>query len=116
MPALVRRWIRVGLVLTLIGHALGQGGATGAITGTVEDPSGAVLAGADVRILNQDTGAVARTLKTDANGLFKLVPETFRRCCRRQFFSCGFLLQEIPLSDLKFVRRQIINEVMSAAQ
>src|SRR5437867_1425749 len=70
MPTFVRRWIRVGLVLTLIGHALGQGGATGAITGTVEDPSGAVLAGADVRILNQDTGALARSLKTDANGSF----------------------------------------------
>src|SRR6266849_6117936 len=70
MPTFVRRWIRVGLVLTLIGHALGQGGATGAITGTVEDPSGAVLAGADVRILNQDTGALSRTLKTDANGSF----------------------------------------------
>src|SRR5690348_2191371 len=49
---------------------LAQGGATGAITGTVQDPTGAFVANADVRILNQDTGVVARTLKTDANGAF----------------------------------------------
>jgi hypothetical protein len=70
MPTLVQKWVWIGLVLALIGQALGQGGATGAITGTVEDPSGAVLAGADVRILNQDTGALTRSLKTDANGSF----------------------------------------------
>ena len=43
-----------------------QGGATGAITGTVQDPSGAVVPGAQVKIINQDTTVVARTLKTDA--------------------------------------------------
>ena len=58
------------LILTLACTVLAQGGATGAITGTVQDPSGAVIVGADVRIINQDTGAVARTLKTDANGSF----------------------------------------------
>jgi hypothetical protein len=50
--------------------AMAQGGATGAITGTVQDPSGAVVSNADVRIVNEDTGAVARVLKTDANGFF----------------------------------------------
>ena len=62
-------WISlVGLVLTA--QAVAQGGATGAITGIVVDPSGAVVAGADVRIVDQDTGAVTRTVKTDANGSF----------------------------------------------
>src|SRR5437868_864238 len=62
-------WISlVGLVLTA--QAVAQGGATGAITGIVVDPSGAVVAGADVRIGDQDTGAVTRTVKTDANGSF----------------------------------------------
>jgi hypothetical protein len=50
--------------------AAAQGGATGAISGTVTDVSGAVVAGAQVQIINQDTAAVARTLKTDANGGF----------------------------------------------
>src|SRR5437867_1495775 len=49
---------------------LAQGGATGAITGTVQDPSGAVVAGAEVRIVNQDTGVLTRTTKTDGNGSF----------------------------------------------
>ncbi len=51
-------------------QAFAQGGATGAITGAVQDPTGAYVANADVRIVNQDTGVVARTLKTDANGSF----------------------------------------------
>src|SRR5437016_9107451 len=50
--------------------AFAQGGATGAITGTVQDPTGAVVANAEVRIVNQDTGVVTRTAKTDANGSF----------------------------------------------
>jgi hypothetical protein len=51
-------------------EVLAQGGATGAITGTVQDPTGAFVANADVRIINQDTGTVARVAKTDANGSF----------------------------------------------
>src|SRR5205807_493682 len=57
-------------VLVLLGQMYAQGGATGAITGTVQDPSGAVVAGAEVRIVNQDTGVLTRTTKTDGNGSF----------------------------------------------
>ncbi len=61
-------WVLVGVAL--LGQAFAQGGATGAITGTVQDPSGAVVANADVRIINQDTGTVTRATKTDASGSF----------------------------------------------
>jgi hypothetical protein len=47
-----------------------QGGATGAMTGQVVDPSGAVVPGATVKIVNHATGQVARTLKTDSSGSF----------------------------------------------
>ncbi len=47
-----------------------QGGATGAITGQVVDPSGAVVPNAAVKIVNHATGQVARLLKTDASGSF----------------------------------------------
>ncbi|HEY1270852.1 MAG TPA: carboxypeptidase regulatory-like domain-containing protein [Terriglobales bacterium] len=57
-------------LLVIVGQIWAQGGATGAITGTVQDPTGAVVAGADVRIVNQETGVLARSTKTDANGLF----------------------------------------------
>src|SRR5207244_13570747 len=71
MPRAASKLFLIALaVLALLGQMFAQGGATGAITGTVLDPSGAVVAGADVRIVNQDTGALTRTAKTDANGSF----------------------------------------------
>ena len=42
---------------------------TGTISGTVKDSSGAVLPGAQVELLNQDTG-IARTVQTDTSGHF----------------------------------------------
>jgi Carboxypeptidase regulatory-like domain len=62
-------WLAI-VVVCLLGQAFAQGGATGAITGTVQDQSGAVVANADVRIINQDTGTVTRITKTDATGSF----------------------------------------------
>ncbi len=56
--------------LTFFGQAFGQGGGTGAIAGTVQDPSGAVVPNAEIRITNQDTGVLARTSKTDSKGEF----------------------------------------------
>ncbi|HEV3512604.1 MAG TPA: TonB-dependent receptor [Candidatus Sulfotelmatobacter sp.] len=50
--------------------AFGQGGATGAISGTVQDPSGALVTNADVRIVNQETGLLERALKTGPDGAF----------------------------------------------
>src|SRR5262245_40981249 len=71
------RMIRIGLfaflVLWLTTQAFAQGGATGAINGTVEDPSGALVPGAEVKIINQDTGVVVRSVKTDADGVFAAV-------------------------------------------
>ncbi len=57
-------------VLALTVAAFGQGGATGAITGTVQDPSGAVVANATVQITNQDTGVLERTVTTGPDGTF----------------------------------------------
>jgi hypothetical protein len=58
------------VVFALAIQGFPQGGATGAITGTVQDPSGAVVANADVRITNQQTGVVDRSLKTGPDGSF----------------------------------------------
>ena len=71
MPRSISKFIWISLVgLALAARALAQGGATGAISGTVLDPSRAVVSGAEVRIVNQDTGSLTRTISTDANGLF----------------------------------------------
>ena len=56
--------------LALTVSAFGQGGATGAITGTVQDASGAVVANADVRITNQETNVLERSVRTGPDGNF----------------------------------------------
>jgi hypothetical protein len=71
MRSLFGRLLWISLVVAMLAAVgFGQGGATGAITGTVQDPSGAFVAGAEVRITNQDTGVVTRTTKTDSSGSF----------------------------------------------
>src|SRR5580658_174120 len=52
------------------GMMFAQGGATGAITGVVQDASGAVIANAKVSIRSEATGEVLRQATTDASGLF----------------------------------------------
>ena len=71
MPRSISRLLFISLVVLIgVAQVLAQGGATGAISGTVLDPSGAVVAGAEVRIVNQDTGTLTRTVKTDTDGSF----------------------------------------------
>ncbi len=54
----------------ITGSLFGQGGATGAIGGAVQDATGAVIAGAKVAVKNEATGEVLRQVTTDASGLF----------------------------------------------
>src|SRR3954447_21316388 len=55
--------------LFVIGTLFAQVETTTSITGTVEDQQGAVLAGATVRLTNQNTGAVRETT-TNADGVY----------------------------------------------
>src|SRR5712691_513805 len=57
-------------VLCFSALAFAQGGATGAITGTVQDASGAVISGAQVNVVNEATGQVLRKVSTDSSGTF----------------------------------------------
>jgi hypothetical protein len=65
----------VGIFLVLLmsisaARVLAQGGATGAISGTVQDPSGGVIASAKVVIVSEATGQVVRDLTADSSGSF----------------------------------------------
>jgi hypothetical protein len=63
-------WISFMAVVAVVAPAFAQGGATGAITGTVQDASGAFIANAEVQITNQDIRVLERTVRTDASGSF----------------------------------------------
>ena len=60
----------VSLLLLFTVAAFAQGGARGEITGTVTDPTGAVIAKAEVTITNQETGVTERTITTGSQGTF----------------------------------------------
>jgi outer membrane receptor protein involved in Fe transport len=57
------------LVLSLSFSVLAQTRSLGAIRGTVTDPQGAVVAGADIVVKNQSTGFIVR-MKTDSSGTY----------------------------------------------
>src|SRR5688572_8659707 len=66
MTRLLSTFIRVlSVVLVMASPALGQGGATASIVGTVLDASGAVLPGADVVAVNNATRGEFRTVSSD---------------------------------------------------
>ena len=67
--------ISLGIVFSLAvvlgaGNAYGQGGATGAISGTVLDSSGGAVADAEVQIINAATDSVTRKVATGTDGTF----------------------------------------------
>ena len=74
------------LLLSL--SAMAQTGSTGALTGTVSDPTGAVVAGAQVKATNGATGQ-ERTVVSQGNGNYTfplLLPGTYRV----EFSATGF--------------------------
>jgi Carboxypeptidase regulatory-like domain len=57
-------------ILCLAGCLFAQGGATGAISGAVQDASGGVVVGAKVDVISEATAQSVRQLTTDSSGLF----------------------------------------------
>jgi hypothetical protein len=65
--------LAVFLLLSLgLASAFAQGGTRGAITGTVKDPNGAAISGAQVEIINPGTGVSERTVTGDSEGRFSV--------------------------------------------
>ena len=64
---------KFALILLLVSWApalFAQGGATGAISGSVQDQSGGIVAGAQITVVSEATGQVVRDLTTDSSGSF----------------------------------------------
>jgi len=75
MLKIIRVLILFSWILGLIAGtpAFGQGGATGAISGTIVDVNGGAVAGADVQIINAATDELVRRLTSGADGTFEAV-------------------------------------------
>ncbi len=73
MQKTIRILILLVFILGLLSgkNAFGQGGATGAISGTVNDINGGSIAGADVQIVNIATDSILRRLTTGPDGSFE---------------------------------------------
>ncbi|MGB9431849.1 MAG: carboxypeptidase-like regulatory domain-containing protein, partial [Candidatus Acidiferrum sp.] len=93
MNGIIRSMILLILLVAGIAfspRAYGQGGATGAISGTVVDVNGGSVAGADVQIINTATGLLVRQMTTTADGSFLvtlLPPATYYVVVNKSGFS-----------------------------
>jgi Carboxypeptidase regulatory-like domain/TonB-dependent Receptor Plug Domain len=87
--------------------ALAQTASTGALTGTVTDPSGAVIAKAVVVLTNIDTGQ-SRSVTTDANGSYKfsLIPPGNYSV---SFSASGFKTLEVPRIAVNVTETPVLN-------
>src|SRR5258708_14166813 len=77
----MRRFHRIAIVLFLFTSLtrLGAQTTTGSIVGTVSDPSGAVIAGANITVTNIDTAIAVKTT-TDATGNYAVPPLSVALC------------------------------------
>ncbi|HEY4051232.1 MAG TPA: carboxypeptidase regulatory-like domain-containing protein [Acidobacteriaceae bacterium] len=82
-PALRSGFVLQLALLALLAVALSNTrlyAQTGSITGTIVDPAGAAIAGAQVQVTDQGTGNVVREATSDSNGTFRalnLAPATY---------------------------------------
>ncbi len=86
---------------------MAQSSTTGGLTGTVTDPSGAIIAGATVTIANLGTGQT-RTVTTDANGSYKftqLQPGNYSVT----FSASGFKSLEVPTVAVSITETTVLN-------
>ena len=95
------------LLFACASAAIAQTAETGALTGTVTDSSGAVIAGATVVATSTATGQ-SRTTTTDANGSYKfslLQPGAYSL----KFSATGFKTSEIPSVTVNVTETPVVN-------
>lgn len=97
-----------GMILLIAVGVYGQGGGNAAITGTVTDPSGAVIAGAKVTVTQRAT-AVKRTAMSNGSGQFNvpsLPPAAYDITVESKSFKT-YLQQDLTLLADQIVSLQI---------
>ena len=87
-----------------------QTAATGALTGTAKDSSGAVVPNATVTVTNIGTGQ-ARTATTEADGTYKfglLAPGDYKL----KFEATGFSKLEVPSVSIVVTETTVLDQIM----
>jgi carboxypeptidase family protein len=103
------------LVLSLATSALAQAGARGAISGTVKDEKGAAVAGAQIDVVNEQTGVTERNTTTDGNGNFgvtQLPVGTYRLIVT----ATGFSKTEVPDVKVNVTETASVNVPLKVGQ
>src|SRR5215472_5303469 len=93
-----------------VSPALSQSASTGALTGTVTDPSGAVISGATVSATNPATGQ-ARSAATDTSGVYRislLPPGNYSV----RFSATGFKTVEVPSVTINVTETQTVSRAL----
>ncbi len=107
----VSRWqIVAALLLLSAANVMSQSAGTGALTGTVTDPSGAAIPGVMVTLANKETGQV-RTTETGADGNYRfalLPPGTYQV----KFAAMGFKTAEVPSITVNVTETPVLNRAL----
>src|SRR5690348_6061794 len=97
-----------------VSPALAQSASTGALEGTVSDPSGGVISGATVTATNLATGQ-SRVANTDASGLYKfslLPPGNYDV----KFSAAGFKTAEVPSVAVNVTETPVLNRSLEIGE
>jgi hypothetical protein len=98
------------LALSAVPALLGQSAGTGALTGTVTDPSGAIVPNVTVTLTNPETGQ-ERTATTGADGAYRfslLPPGTYKI----RFTATGFKTSEVPSVTVNVTETPVLNRTL----
>jgi hypothetical protein len=100
----------LAVMLTMSGVVSAQSAGTGALTGTLTDPSGAVVPGATVTLTNTQTNQV-RTATTGADGTYRFTfipPGTYRV----RFAANGFKVSEVSAFNVNVTETPVLDRTL----
>lgn len=107
---LVFALLGAALLITGAQFAMAQNASTGALTGTVTDPSGGVITGAMVTVTNIGTGQ-ARTVTTESSGSYRfslLPPGNYSV----NFSASGFQATTVPSVTVNVTETAVLNQAL----
>ncbi|HEY4710168.1 MAG TPA: TonB-dependent receptor [Candidatus Acidoferrales bacterium] len=98
----------LAVLFLCVSPSFGQSAGTGALTGTVTDPSGGVIVGATVTATNLGTGQ-ERSVATDASGEYKISLLTAGNYSVK-FSASGFKTSEVPSVTVNITETPVLNQ------